>query len=197
MFIIALALSMLACTVYDIFGVLGEDGCEMIGGTWRYGSTFEDYCGPPSEDSRPSDEAQDGDGAPPAQEACNATEYLLVTSEIQQNETFPSGTRHCNYYLYITNAHPDTPVWLFIYQHYEEGRWEMSDEWKSSIRLTPGMEEDWYCYVAIPEGDAPHGVSVAKRIAGIFDRPECGYLMEDDEYREEISVPVESRCPTQ
>jgi hypothetical protein len=87
-FIIVLALSILACTVYDIAGVLGENSCDIIGGLWYYGPTFEDYCGPPPDNpqpnSQPVDDVQDeGGGQKSEEQPANEQQPLEMDPETQ------------------------------------------------------------------------------------------------------------------
>lgn len=134
----------------------------------------------------------------PDADACYATPYLSVKSQITTQETNQFGTRLCDYKLEITNANPETAINFYIYQHDADG-YQGTEEyrWMGNVRLGVVETGEWQGYVYIytdPDASGPL-MSVPVKIAGVFDEPQCAEEKQDLEYLEEISIPVEAVCP--
>jgi hypothetical protein len=198
---------------------VGRAECASKNGVWlaikNADGTYEFVCafpptqtGVPPDSSTPSNAiltAAPGQEASPTQRtsqadsnACNATQYLGITSDFTRQETNQYGTRLCEYSLTIRNTNEEVGVWVYFYQHDKDGYAHTEkSHWMGNILTGPGADGNWsgsvYLYTD-QDADGPV-MSVPERLAGVYDIPECAGQKRDENFFEQISVPVDSVCP--
>lgn len=201
----------LACTIAD---TLPDYFCEMNGGTWHPSTMDEDaWCEKAKPNPKATPEAGETDPAgneagenpptegteeyippmnAPAQE-CNATLYIQTSIEIVKDIQEPY-YRECDYKLTGRNINPGEGIWIArrtnVSVHSNQTNSD-SSYWYSDL-LVPGQDwEEQFRSTYITNGRTSQwGVD---KVAGVFNRPECLYLLTSTEV-ESISVPVEWAC---
>ena len=128
----------------------------------------------------------------PVQE-CNATLYLQLQSEIVRT-TDEQYLRECDYRLAASNIHPSAGIWVVRRTNISIHSTALDTEerdWYSDL-LFPGQswEQQFHSSFYTDGQTSLHGVD---RVAGVFDRPECIYLLTSPVV-ESISQPVECMC---
>ncbi|MBI5354504.1 MAG: hypothetical protein HZB50_17830 [Chloroflexi bacterium] len=199
----------LACEVED---VSPEYFCEAKGGKWHPSTIYESaYCESATPTPKPQTENQAGEmpiepeGAQPvatekyltptpasAQE-CNATIYIQTQIEIVKTvqETY---YRDCDYKLSASNIHPTDGIWVVRRTNtsVHSAATNLDDSYWYSELIFPGQvwEQQFHSSYSTNGQFSRQGVD---RVAGVFDRPECYYLLSSAEV-EAISQPVEWMC---
>jgi hypothetical protein len=129
---------------------------------------------------------------------CNATASLQVSSEITLQETNQYGTRGCEYSLTIKNTDAEHGVWVYFYQHDQDGYAHTEkSHWMGNILIAPGEEGEWtgsiYIYTD-PDADGPL-MSIPEKMTGVYDFPECAEEKQDASFFEQASTPLDAVCP--
>jgi hypothetical protein len=204
----------LACGVED---VSPEYFCEMNGGTWHKSTEYADaYCEPGKPDSGTNSESKvegpAGDVATEAQvnpsieeteayasptpasvQACNATLYVQTTGEIVET-TQELYYRECDHELKVINLHPSEGVWVVrhtIAGTHNSTKDSDSGYWYSDLLFPEQMWQKRFRATFFSDGQA--SFEYVDKVSGIYNRPECLYLLNSPEV-EAISVPVEWAC---
>lgn len=211
--LILILLVQLACGVED---VSPEYFCEMNGGTWHPSTMEEDaWCerAKPTATPKPVNENQPGEisteSSNDAQEAaptekyipptpasaqeCNATIYIQTQVEVIKNAQEPL-YRECDYKINANNVHPSEGVWVIRRTNtsVHSSATNLDDSYWYSDLLMPGQGwEAQFRSTYYSDGQTSHqGVD---KVAGVFNRPECLYLLNSPEV-EAISQNVEWAC---
>lgn len=209
--LILLWLFQLACSIEEFSP---EYFCEMKGGTWHRSTPESDaWCEMPQNPAPPV--PQDAETNPPqsdqpvspfvtatgeyltptpasAQE-CNATLYVQVLIEVTK-QTQEQYYRECEYKLSLTNIHPSEGIWVVRKTNtsVHSSATNSDDSYWYSDLIFPGQlweklfRSDYYTNGQFSR----EGVD---RVAGVFNRPDCLYLLTSAEV-EAISQPVEWAC---
>ena len=204
----------LACSVEDISP---EYFCEMRGGTWHKSTEYEDaYCesAKPNPETQPENEIENpaGDvptepqGNPPIEETeayasptpasaqeCDATLYIQTQVEVVK-ETHETYYRECEYKLTATNIHPSEGVWVVRRTNtsVHSSATNLDDSYWYSDVLMPGHLWE-YQFPSNYYTDGQSSRQGVDKVAGVYNRPECLYLLHSPEV-EAISVSVEWAC---
>jgi hypothetical protein len=203
-------LAQLACGVED---VSPEYFCEMKGGKWHKSTPYQDaYCesATPAVESNLENEAGEAPTEsqvdPPvaatekyltptaasAQE-CNATVYVQTQIEIIKTvqETY---YRECEYKFTAANVHPTDGIWILRRTNtsiHSNAANSENTYWYSDLIFPGQIWEKQFRSSYYTDGQTSReGVD---RVAGVFDRPDCLYLLTSEEV-EAISQPVEWAC---
>ncbi|MCK6584231.1 MAG: hypothetical protein L6Q49_14130 [Anaerolineales bacterium] len=201
----------LACTIVD---VLPDYFCEMNGGTWHPSTIDEDaWC----EKAKPNPEAtpeagettpagNEAEENPPAEgteeyipptdapaQACDATLYVQTSIEIVKEVQEPY-YRECHYKLSAGNIHASEGIWVVrrtnVSVHSNQTNSE-SSYWYSDLLMPNQGWEFTFRSTYFTDGQiSREGVD---KVAGVYNRPECLYLLTSQEV-ESISAPVEWAC---
>lgn len=202
-----------ACTIMD---TLPDYFCEMNGGTWHPSTMERDaWCerAKPTATPKPVNESQPGEistessndsqevpptekyltPTPASAQECNATLYLQAQVEIIKNQQEPS-YRECDYKLSAGSTHPSEGVWIIRRTNtsVHSSATNLDDTYWYADLLMPGQVwESQFRSTYFSDGQTSRqGVD---KIAGVFNRPECLYLLTSPEV-EAISTPVEWAC---
>lgn len=204
----------LACGVED---VSPEYFCEMKGGTWHKSTEYADaYCesGKPNSETNSENnvEGQAGDiptepqinpsieeteayasPTPASAQACNATLYVQIAGEVVET-TQELYYRECEHELRATNLNPSEGVW--IVRHTIAGTHAPAKDcdscyWYSDLLFPKQMWQKQFRATFFSDGQA--SFEYVDKVAGVYNRPECLYLLNSPEV-EAISVPVEWVC---
>jgi hypothetical protein len=188
--------------------------CETRGGTWHKSTPYENaWC----EEAEPKPNAQtenqsgesstepsiDSQDVPPTEkyltptpasaQECDATLYIQTQVEVvkEVQETY---YRECDYKLTATNIHPSEGVWVVRRTNtsVHSSATNLDDSYWYSDLLMPGQNwEGQFSSNYYTDGQSSRqGVD---KVAGVFNRPECLYLLNSPEV-EAISVLVEWAC---
>ena len=212
--VILILILQLACTIAD---TLPDYFCEMNGGTWHKATEYEDaWCesAKPNSDGQPENEAENPAGdatqepqvnplieeteaysspTPASAQECSATLYIQTQVEIIKNvqELY---YRECDHKLSVDNIHPTEGIWIVrrtnASTHVPPKDCD-SCSWYSDL-LFPGQAWEKQ-FRAIYYSDGKAGYEYVDKIAGVFNRPECLYLLNSPEV-EAISQAVEWVC---
>lgn len=173
--------------------------CEMEGGVWHppvleEGAWCEENPGSESESSsEPAIESAAALPTPASAQECNATLYIQTQVEITKNAQEPS-YRECDYRLKGSNAHASEGIWIVrrttTSTHAPPKDCDTCD-WYSDL-LFPGQEWE-KTFRATFYSDGQAGFEYVDKVTGVFNRPECLYLLNSPEV-EAISQPVEWAC---
>ena len=209
---ILVMLVQLACSIED---VSPEYFCEMKGGTWHPSTLDEDaWCEKPKKpappptqpevESIPPQPNQPGSilatatgeyltPTPASAQECNATLYVQVLIEVIKT-TQEQYYRECEYKLSLTNIHPSEGVWVVRKTNtsVHSSATNSDDSYWYSDLISPGQLWEYkFRSSYYTNGQfSRHGVD---RVAGVFNRPDCLYLLTSAEV-EAISQPVEWAC---
>lgn len=208
--------SLLACLVTDIAAEPVRQlsptlHCMLTGGNWHEdplgnGGTCiypdkpvpqpggESVVQPSAEPVQPVGTAGGGGATPiPASsEECNATAYIHPAIEIVRDvkELY---YRECHYKLTLFNVHSEG-IWILRKTNvsvHSSATNSDSTYWYSDL-VFPGQAWE-YVFRSSYYTDGGTSREGVDRIAGIYNRPDCLYLLTSDEI-ETISVPVEWAC---
>jgi hypothetical protein len=205
--VILLIILQWACTIMD---TLPDYFCEMNGGTWHPSTLEEDaWCEPakPTATPKPGEistqSSNDAQEAPPTEkyltptpasaQACNATLYIQTQVEVIKNaqELY---YRECDYKLSASNIHPSEGIWIIRLTNagtHNPPKDCDSCYWYSDL-LFPG--QGWEkSFRATYFSDGKASFEYVSKVAGVFNRPECLYLITSPEV-EAISQTVEWAC---
>lgn len=210
--LILVTLVQLACSIED---VSPEYFCEMKGGTWHPSTLYEDaWCEKPKKpapppaqpevESNPPQPNQPGSilatatgeyltPTPASAQECNATIYIQVHVEIVKT-TQEQYYRECAYKLSLTNIHPSEGIWVVRKTNtsVHSSATDLDDSyWYSDLISSGQLWEYQFRSSYYTNGQTSReGVD---RVAGVFNRPDCLYLLTSAEV-EAISQPVEWAC---
>lgn len=211
--VILILILQLACTIMD---TLPDYFCEMNGGTWHPSTQYEDaWCeqAKPTATPKPVNESQPGEistessndsqEAPPTEkyltptpasaQECNATLYVQTQVEVVEKiqELY---YQDCDYKLTATNIHPSEGVW--IVRRTNAGTHSSAKDcdqcyWYSDLLFPQQNWEKVFRATFFSDGQA--SFEYVDKVAGVFNRPECLYLLTSPEV-EAISQTVEWAC---
>lgn len=130
---------------------------------------------------------------PASAQECNATLYVQVLIEVTK-QTQEQYYRECEYKLSATNVHPSQGIWILRRTNtsVHSSATDLDDSYWYSDLIFPGQFwEQLFRSNYYTNGQfSREGVD---RVAGVFDRPDCLYLLYTAEV-EAISQPVEWAC---
>lgn len=209
--VILILILQLACTIAD---TLPDYFCEMNGGTWHPATMEEDaWCERAKPNPEVKPEAQDTNptggeaGVNPPTEGteeyipptnasaqdCNATLYIHTEVELIKDSQEPY-VRECEYKLTGNNIHSSEGIWIVRRTNVNTHAPPKDCDtcyWYSDL-LFPGQAwEKTFRATFFNDGQA--GFEYVDRVAGVFNRPACLYLLNSPEI-ESISTPVEWAC---
>jgi len=213
--LILVLLVQLACNIDEVApGVF----CEMKGGKFIKGEySFDDVCVMPGT-ATPTVQMEDTAGempnelstetppsplaeptgkyltpTPASAQVCNATVYIQTEIEIVKT-TQEQYYRECEYKLSAANLHPSDGIWVLRRTNtsIHSSATDVDDSYWYSDLIFPGqLWEGQFRSSYYTNGQTSRqGVD---RVAGVFDRLDCLYLLTSDEV-EAISQPVEWAC---
>ena len=193
----ALVMLLLAGLACQAVNNAPEYFCEMRGGVWHTSTEDEAaYC----EESAPGADQQNlnqtGAGSTESStdiQACNATQFIQTQVEIIKN-TKDQHYRECDYTLSATNSHPNEGVWIVRRTNtcfHNPAKDADSTCWNSDLLPSGQLWEK--TFRATYFSDSQAGIEFVDKVAGVYNRPECLYLLNAPEV-EAISVPVEWVC---
>jgi len=206
--LVLIMLVQLACSIED---VSPEYFCEMKGGTWHISTPETDaWCEMPEKPAQPQFEQNPpapnqtvsplatatGEyltPTPASAQECNATLYVQVLVEVVKT-TQEQYYRECEYKLSLTNIHPSEGIWVVRKTNVSvHSSATNSDDsyWYSDLIFPGQLWEKLFRSNYYTNGQSSReGVD---RVAGVFNRPDCLYLLHSEEV-EAISQPVEWAC---
>lgn len=215
--VILILILQLACTIAD---TLPDYFCEMNGGTWHPSTQYEDaWCerakptatpeaasqSPPENQpgeisTESSNDAQDAspteEYVPPTDaspQECNATLYIQTSVEVT-NSVQELYYRDCDYKLSAGNIHPSEGIWIVRHTNtfiHSSATNSENSYWYSDLLLPDQAWEKQFRSSYFTDGQSSReGVD---KVAGVFNRPECLYLLTSPEV-EAISKDVEWAC---
>jgi len=208
--LILILLVQLACNVEE---VSPEYFCEMKGGRWHKSTPYDDaYCERATPTSETKTENQTGGMSSEPQEVpqsvatekyltptpasaqeCNATVYIQTQIEIVKT-TQEQYYRECKYKLSTVNIHPNDGIWVVRRTNtsVHSSATNADDSYWYSDLIFPGQswEKQFRSSYYTNGQTSREGVD---KVAGVFDRPDCIYLLTSAEV-EAISQPVEWAC---
>lgn len=210
--LILVMLVQLACSIED---VSPEYFCEMKGGTWHPSTLYEDaWCEKPKKpappptqpevESIPPQPNQPGSilatatgeyltPTPASAQECNATLYVQVLIEVVKT-TQEQYYRECEYKLSLTNIHPSEGVWVVRKTNtsVHSSATNSDDSYWYSDLIFPGQLWE-YKFRSSYYTNGQFSRQGVDRVAGVFNRPDCLYLLTSAEV-EAISRLVEWAC---
>ena len=203
--ILSLMFVVLACDTFADFDVffIGEKLQSLFGiGDTDSETVEEDEIAPSGveesgqtvQDSAESVGSPGGSGDP-----CDATFLLLESGEIFDKGTYDDGTRYCKYSLTLQNMSTE-PIRFYIYVHSKDGYQHTEDhKWLGNYPITSEKPPDlWTGNISFHDDDKDFDgpvMSIAEKVAAIWDTQECAQYFMDEKYLEKIAIPVESYCP--
>ena len=130
---------------------------------------------------------------PASAQECNATLYVQILVEVVKT-TQEQYYRECEYKLSLTNIHPSEGIWVVRKTNvsvHSSATNSDSSYWYSDLIFPGQLWEKLFRSNYYTNGQfSREGVD---RIAGVFNRPDCLYLLTSAEV-EAISQPVEWAC---
>ncbi len=130
---------------------------------------------------------------PASAQECNATLYLQSNIEITKTTQEPY-YRECEYRLNVVNIHPADGIWVVRRTNTSIHSSALNTDesyWYSDLIFPGQLWEKQFRSTYYTDGQTSHeGVD---RIAGVFDRPGCLYLLSSNAV-EAISQPVDWAC---
>lgn len=205
---IALVLTLLAGLACRVEDISPEYFCEMRGGTWHKSTEYEDaWCAEPTPKPDQTGESSTGvttdsqeaptekylTPTPASAQDCSATLYIQAQVEIIKNAQEPY-YRECDYKLSVENIHPTEGIWIVrrtnASTHVPPKDCD-SCSWYSDLLFPSQAWEKQFRATYFSDGQA--GYEYVDKVAGVFNRPECLYLLTSPEV-EAISTPVEWAC---
>jgi hypothetical protein len=130
---------------------------------------------------------------PASAQECNATLYVQALVEIVKT-TQEQYYRECEYKLSLTNIHPSEGIWVLRKTNtsVHSSATDLDDSYWYSDLIFPGQfwENQFRSSYSTNGQFSRQGVD---KVAGVFNRPECLYLLTSREV-EAISQPVEWAC---
>ena len=209
--LILILLAQLACGIEDFSP---EYFCEMSGGTWHKSTPeSEAWCempntpaplipsdaeSNPSQPDQPVSPLATSTGeyltpTPASAQECNATLYVQVLVEVVKT-TQEQYYRECEYKLSLSNIHPSEGIWVVRKTNvsvHSSATNSDSSYWYSDLIFPGQLWEKLFRSNYYTNGQfSREGVD---RVAGVFNRPDCLYLLTSAEV-EAISQPVEWAC---
>jgi hypothetical protein len=212
--LVLVLLAGVACRLEDISP---EYFCEMNGGTWHPATMEEDaWCerAKPNSEVQPENEAEKPAGDTPTEpqvnppiestetyasptpasaQECNATLYVQTQVEVIK-ETKELYYRECDYKLSASSLHPSEGVWVVRRTNtsVHSSATNLDDSYWYSDLLMPG--QGWAAqFRSTYYTDGQTSRQGVDKVAGVYNRPECLYLLNSAEV-EAISQPVEWAC---
>ena len=210
---LALAMLMLAGLACGVQDIDPEYFCVERGGVWHKSTEYADaFCEEPTPKPSPQTQPQTGESetevpfdlqeaptekyaspTPASAQECNATLYVQALAEVvkEVRETY---YRECDYKLALTNIHPSEGVWIVrrtnTSTHFPPKDCD-SCYWYSDLLFPEQAWEKTFRATFYSDGKA--SFEYVDKVAGVFNRPECLYLLNSPEV-EAISQPVQWAC---
>lgn len=197
----ALLLALLIQMACGIGDVSPKSICEMNGGRWHPSIAGEDaWCEtlpktPFENPTLPALPQSNNTPTPPpiAPQTCNAIMYVRAEVEVTENNE-ESSLRECKYKLTVTHTYKDDDLWVLHHCAIDilKPNSHLQDAYWFSDRVY--YLETWeQVFTSTYFADGQYSRKGVDRIAAVFNRPECLYLLTSPEV-ESISIPVKWEC---
>jgi hypothetical protein len=130
---------------------------------------------------------------PGSTQGCDATLYIQSGLEVVKNVQ-EAHYRDCDYKLSLTNVHPSAGIWVVWRKNtsVHSSATNLDDRyWYSDLLAPDQLWEKTFRSSYFTDGQTSR--EAVDRVAGVYNRPECLYLLTSAEV-EAISQPVEEAC---